>query len=138
MRCMHLRKLHSYKIALVTFMRMFQISSDSVYRCDIRDKGSVQNEVRTFLDRQAAKSERQNDRRCILVHGLPLTIPVVMDIPPEQGDLRLSGPPSGQDDDDGARTRNRRVPADLRADSLTTEPLTPKLFGPRQIRTRAK
>ncbi|GFN96386.1 hypothetical protein PoB_002289200 [Plakobranchus ocellatus] len=55
----------------------------------------------------------------------------------QQGDLRLSGPPSSQDDDDGARTRNRRVPADFRADSLATEPPTPKLFGPRQIRTRA-
>ncbi|GFO36584.1 hypothetical protein PoB_006308900 [Plakobranchus ocellatus] len=55
-----------------------------------------------------------------------------------QGDLRLSGPPTSQDDDDGARTRNRRVSADFRVDSLATEPPTPKLFGPRQIRTRAK
>ncbi|GFN81686.1 hypothetical protein PoB_000819200 [Plakobranchus ocellatus] len=56
---------------------------------------------------------------------------------PQQSDLRLSGPPSGQIDDDGARTRNRRVAADLRANSLDTEPPTLKLFGPRQIRTRA-
>ncbi|GFN92448.1 hypothetical protein PoB_001895400 [Plakobranchus ocellatus] len=56
---------------------------------------------------------------------------------PQQGDLRLSGPPSGQNDNDGTRTRNRRVPADIRADSLATEPPTAKLFGPRQIRTRA-
>ncbi|GFO03121.1 hypothetical protein PoB_002962600 [Plakobranchus ocellatus] len=35
----------------------------------------------------------------------------------QQGDLRLSGPPSGQGAGSGARTRDRRVPADLRADS---------------------
>ncbi|GFO23846.1 hypothetical protein PoB_005035100 [Plakobranchus ocellatus] len=34
---------------------------------------------------------------------------------PQQGDLRLSGPPSGQGASSGARTRDRRVPADLRA-----------------------
>ncbi|GFN96143.1 LOW QUALITY PROTEIN: hypothetical protein PoB_002264900 [Plakobranchus ocellatus] len=39
---------------------------------------------------------------------------------PQQGDLRLSGPPSGQGADDGARTPDRRFPADLRADSLAT------------------
>ncbi|GFN75112.1 hypothetical protein PoB_000161800 [Plakobranchus ocellatus] len=39
---------------------------------------------------------------------------------PHQGDLRLSGPPSGQGAGGGARTRHRRVPADLRADSLAT------------------
>ncbi|GFN76900.1 hypothetical protein PoB_000340600 [Plakobranchus ocellatus] len=43
---------------------------------------------------------------------------------PQQGDLRLSGPPSGQDAGGGARTRDRRVPADLRADSLATVPPT--------------
>ncbi|GFO22441.1 hypothetical protein PoB_004894600 [Plakobranchus ocellatus] len=36
---------------------------------------------------------------------------------PQQGDLRLSSPPSGQGAGGGARTRDRRVPADLRADS---------------------
>ncbi|GFN85246.1 MAM and LDL-receptor class a domain-containing protein 1-like [Plakobranchus ocellatus] len=40
---------------------------------------------------------------------------------PKPGDLRLSGPPSGQGAGGGARTRDRRVPADLRADSLATE-----------------
>ncbi|GFO03448.1 hypothetical protein PoB_002995300 [Plakobranchus ocellatus] len=40
---------------------------------------------------------------------------------PQQGDLRLLGPPSGQGAGSGARTRDRRVPADLRADSLTTD-----------------
>ncbi|GFO01955.1 hypothetical protein PoB_002846000 [Plakobranchus ocellatus] len=34
---------------------------------------------------------------------------------PQQGDLRLSGPPSGQDASGGARTRDGRVPIDLRA-----------------------
>ncbi|GFO43926.1 hypothetical protein PoB_007043100 [Plakobranchus ocellatus] len=44
---------------------------------------------------------------------------------PQQGYLRLSGPPSGQGAGGGARTRDRRVPADLRADSLATVPPTP-------------
>ncbi|GFN83551.1 hypothetical protein PoB_001005700 [Plakobranchus ocellatus] len=44
---------------------------------------------------------------------------------PQQGDLRLSGPPSGQDAGGGARTRDRKVPADLRADLLATVPPTP-------------
>ncbi|GFO48509.1 hypothetical protein PoB_007501400 [Plakobranchus ocellatus] len=38
MRCMPLRKLRSYKIARVTFMRMLQIEGDSVYPCAIRTK----------------------------------------------------------------------------------------------------
>ncbi|GFO11836.1 hypothetical protein PoB_003834100 [Plakobranchus ocellatus] len=43
---------------------------------------------------------------------------------PQQGDLRLSGPPSGRGLRGGALTRNRSVLADLRADSLTTVPPT--------------
>ncbi|GFN74732.1 hypothetical protein PoB_000123800 [Plakobranchus ocellatus] len=46
---------------------------------------------------------------------------------PQQGDLRLSGPPSGQGIGGGARTRDRRVPADLRAESLATVPPAPQL-----------
>ncbi|GFO28430.1 hypothetical protein PoB_005493500 [Plakobranchus ocellatus] len=49
---------------------------------------------------------------------------------PQQGDLRLSGPPTGQGAGGGARTRDRRVPADLRADSLATVPSTPPYFLP--------
>ncbi|GFN85111.1 hypothetical protein PoB_001161700 [Plakobranchus ocellatus] len=44
---------------------------------------------------------------------------------PQHGDLRLSGPPSGQDAGGRVRTRDRIVPADLKADSLSTVPLTP-------------
>ncbi|GFO01306.1 hypothetical protein PoB_002781100 [Plakobranchus ocellatus] len=44
---------------------------------------------------------------------------------PQKGDLRLLGPPSGRGADGGARTRDRRVPADLRADSQATVPPTP-------------
>ncbi|GFO25518.1 hypothetical protein PoB_005202300 [Plakobranchus ocellatus] len=43
----------------------------------------------------------------------------------QQGDLRLSGLPSDQGTGGGARTRNRRIPADLRADSLVIEPPKP-------------
>ncbi|GFN98545.1 hypothetical protein PoB_002505100 [Plakobranchus ocellatus] len=41
-----------------------------------------------------------------------------------RGDLRLSGPPSGQGADGGAGTRDRSVPADLRGDSLAPVPPT--------------
>ncbi|GFN91387.1 hypothetical protein PoB_001789300 [Plakobranchus ocellatus] len=44
---------------------------------------------------------------------------------PQQSDLGLSGPPSGQDASGGARTLDRRVPADLRAGLLATEPPMP-------------
>ncbi|GFN85895.1 hypothetical protein PoB_001240100 [Plakobranchus ocellatus] len=43
---------------------------------------------------------------------------------PQQDDLRLSGPPSGQGTGGRARIRYRRVPADLRAVSLATVPPT--------------
>ncbi|GFO45873.1 hypothetical protein PoB_007237800 [Plakobranchus ocellatus] len=44
---------------------------------------------------------------------------------PLQADLRLLRPPSGQSAGSGARTRDRSVSADPRADSLTTLPPTP-------------
>ncbi|GFO41752.1 hypothetical protein PoB_006825700 [Plakobranchus ocellatus] len=44
---------------------------------------------------------------------------------PQQSDPRLSGPPSGRGSDGGARTREKWIPADLRADSLATVPPTP-------------
>ncbi|GFN81564.1 hypothetical protein PoB_000807000 [Plakobranchus ocellatus] len=51
----------------------------------------------------------------------------------QQGDLRLLGPPSGQGAVGGARTPNRRVPADLRADSLATVlPTPPGCLGRKQ------
>ncbi|GFN83150.1 hypothetical protein PoB_000965600 [Plakobranchus ocellatus] len=43
----------------------------------------------------------------------------------QQDDLRLSSPPRGQGADGGARTPDRRAPADLRADSIATVPPTP-------------
>ncbi|GFO21793.1 hypothetical protein PoB_004829800 [Plakobranchus ocellatus] len=46
---------------------------------------------------------------------------------PQQGDLKLLGPPSGQGASGGARIRDRRAPADLRVDSLNTEPQTPQM-----------
>ncbi|GFO21098.1 hypothetical protein PoB_004760300 [Plakobranchus ocellatus] len=44
---------------------------------------------------------------------------------PQQADLRLSGPPSGQGAGNGVRTRNKRIPTEIRADSLATVPPTP-------------
>ncbi|GFO16107.1 hypothetical protein PoB_004261200 [Plakobranchus ocellatus] len=45
------------------------------------------------------------------------------------GDSRLLDPPSGQGASGGAQIRNRRVPADHKADSLSPGPLTPLLNG---------
>ncbi|GFO28674.1 hypothetical protein PoB_005517900 [Plakobranchus ocellatus] len=42
----------------------------------------------------------------------------------QKGDIRLSDSPSGQSNGGEARTRDKRVPADLRADSLATVPPT--------------
>ncbi|GFO25516.1 hypothetical protein PoB_005202100 [Plakobranchus ocellatus] len=47
---------------------------------------------------------------------------------PRRGDLRLSGSPSSQSAGGGARTRDRGVPADFRADWLATVPSMPPLF----------
>ncbi|GFN86656.1 hypothetical protein PoB_001316200 [Plakobranchus ocellatus] len=46
---------------------------------------------------------------------------------PQHGDLRLKGPPSGQGASGGARTPNKRVSTDLRADSLSTVVPTPSI-----------
>ncbi|GFO29720.1 hypothetical protein PoB_005622500 [Plakobranchus ocellatus] len=44
---------------------------------------------------------------------------------PQQGDLRLSGLPSDQGACGGARTCDKRVPADFSTDLLATGPPTP-------------
>ncbi|GFO34036.1 hypothetical protein PoB_006054100 [Plakobranchus ocellatus] len=65
---------------------------------------------------------------CIVVpalvgNGLVIfTIRFLYKASPQQGDLRLSGPTSGQGAGDGARTRDRKVPADLSGDSLALIP----------------
>ncbi|GFO23108.1 hypothetical protein PoB_004961300 [Plakobranchus ocellatus] len=45
---------------------------------------------------------------------------------PQQGDFRLSSPPSGQGANGRARILDRRVPRDLRVDSLVTAPTAPQ------------
>ncbi|GFN90648.1 hypothetical protein PoB_001715400 [Plakobranchus ocellatus] len=50
---------------------------------------------------------------------------------PQQGDLRPSGPPLGHRVGGGTRTRDRGVPADLRADTLAFVPSTPLDIGER-------
>ncbi|GFN86719.1 hypothetical protein PoB_001322500 [Plakobranchus ocellatus] len=56
---------------------------------------------------------------------------------PQHGDIRLSGPLSRQGAGSGARTRDRRAPTDLSADSLATchrRPVMSESFLPHQIR----
>ncbi|GFN93188.1 hypothetical protein PoB_001969400 [Plakobranchus ocellatus] len=48
---------------------------------------------------------------------------------PQQGDLRLLGPSSDLGPGGGARTRVKRVPADLEAGAQTTEPQAPPNFN---------
>ncbi|GFO15233.1 hypothetical protein PoB_004173800 [Plakobranchus ocellatus] len=48
----------------------------------------------------------------------------ILDASPQQGDLRLSSPRSGQGAGSGALTRYRGISADIRADSLATVPPT--------------
>ncbi|GFN88719.1 hypothetical protein PoB_001522500 [Plakobranchus ocellatus] len=66
-----------------------------------------------------AKALRRGERRSVLQWFFVCIASL------QQGDLRFSGPPSGQGADGGARTHDRRVPADLRADSMATVPPTP-------------
>ncbi|GFN84031.1 hypothetical protein PoB_001053700 [Plakobranchus ocellatus] len=63
-------------------------------------------------------SGRVNFNLYVQISGLSLSFLYIAS--PQQGDLRLSGPPSGQGAGSGARTRDRRVPADLKADSQAT------------------
>ncbi|GFO10317.1 hypothetical protein PoB_003682200 [Plakobranchus ocellatus] len=46
---------------------------------------------------------------------------------PQQGDLRLSGPLTGQGTGGGVQTRDRRIPADIRAGAPAIVPPTPPL-----------
>ncbi|GFN91235.1 hypothetical protein PoB_001774100 [Plakobranchus ocellatus] len=47
---------------------------------------------------------------------------------PQQGDLRLLSPLLGHGASGGARTRDRRIPSDLRAVSLAAVALRPRVF----------
>ncbi|GFO11310.1 hypothetical protein PoB_003781500 [Plakobranchus ocellatus] len=88
--------------------------------------GSLGNAV--FSDTPVAPPEYQAKPPARRVPGYPTPVkqsPMYMTTSPQQGDLRLSGPPSGQGASGGARTCDRRAPADLRADSLATVPPTP-------------
>ncbi|GFN78152.1 hypothetical protein PoB_000465800 [Plakobranchus ocellatus] len=68
----------------------------------------------------------------------PPTTPSDKASSPQQGDLKLSGILSGQGTGVAAQTRDRRVLADLRADSLSTVPPTtlicPKSAEPKSIK----
>ncbi|GFO07383.1 hypothetical protein PoB_003388800 [Plakobranchus ocellatus] len=69
-----------------------------------------------------------------IFHCSPVTTKHFM-ASPQQDDLRLLGPPSGRGADGGARTRDGRVPADLRTDSQATVPPTSrrKLWKPQDL-----
>ncbi|GFN96272.1 hypothetical protein PoB_002277800 [Plakobranchus ocellatus] len=61
-----------------------------------------------------------------IVNSLEVFLVVVFLIAsPQQGDLGLSGPLSGQGAGGGARTRHRWVPENLRANLLSTVPPMP-------------
>ncbi|GFO16595.1 hypothetical protein PoB_004310000 [Plakobranchus ocellatus] len=62
----------------------------------------------------------------ILAVIVVLVVTIVCILSPQHGDLRFSGPPSGQSDGVGARTPDRIVNADIKTDSLFTVPPTPR------------
>ncbi|GFN87863.1 hypothetical protein PoB_001436900 [Plakobranchus ocellatus] len=64
-------------------------------------------------------------RRCLLVTFDDQKYKPPVSSSPQQRDLKLSGPPSGRGAGGGTRARDKRVPADLRADSLATVPPMP-------------
>ncbi|GFN75126.1 hypothetical protein PoB_000163200 [Plakobranchus ocellatus] len=83
------------------------------------------------LVKPLCKSKKARDARCSSYKGGAM--PHILEFSakkgwflqvasPQQSDLRLSGPPSNQGTGGGAQTRDRRVPIDLRADSLATVP----------------
>ncbi|GFO37760.1 hypothetical protein PoB_006426500 [Plakobranchus ocellatus] len=64
----------------------------------------------------------------LLIKGLGVfnTLAPIMVENSQHGDLMLLGHPSGQGAGDGARSCDRKVPEDLRADSLATVLSTPQ------------
>ncbi|GFN94927.1 hypothetical protein PoB_002143300 [Plakobranchus ocellatus] len=78
------------------------------------------------MDERCQKPEIKKSLRGPTIHKerLGFFCVCVCKASPHQVDLRLLGPPSGQGAGNVARTRDRRIPADLRADSLTTVPPT--------------
>ncbi|GFO19029.1 hypothetical protein PoB_004553400 [Plakobranchus ocellatus] len=79
----------------------------------------LQENPMILLETTWSFSERGNIHRAFYV-WINVSLSFLYMASPQQGDLRLSGPPSGQGAKSGARTRDRRVPADLRADSQAT------------------
>ncbi|GFN94607.1 hypothetical protein PoB_002111300 [Plakobranchus ocellatus] len=90
----------------------------TIPQSDIIIQTDSQTQVLNSLNTEIHADQRGNTNR--------FRFPVNQKISsPQQGDLRLSGPPSGQGTGSGARTRDRMVPADLRADSQATVLPTP-------------
>ncbi|GFO07997.1 hypothetical protein PoB_003450200 [Plakobranchus ocellatus] len=97
------------------------------------DENEIENEEKDDEDEDEEEEEEkkeEDEKKALhqaraLVAGLKPAKESLQISGPQQGDLRLSGPPSGQGAGGGAQTRDRRVPADLRADSLATVPPTP-------------
>ncbi|GFO18113.1 hypothetical protein PoB_004461800 [Plakobranchus ocellatus] len=82
----------------------------------------------------AGGGARTHDRRVSVEPRVdsPATVPLAIpyqtcEVPsfPQQDDLELLGPQSGRGADGVARTCDRSVPADVRADSQATMPPTP-------------
>ncbi|GFO44652.1 hypothetical protein PoB_007115700 [Plakobranchus ocellatus] len=85
-------------------------------------------EVKIDLIRHLNHGEHNSDQNIRYNHSLVITWYRPAEASPQQCDLRLSSPPSCQGAGGGARTRDRRIPADIRADSLATVPPTPPMF----------
>ncbi|GFO38720.1 hypothetical protein PoB_006522500 [Plakobranchus ocellatus] len=94
------------------------LSSPSVINQLRRGKPPIPRHGTVFIQKLIVKTYQEETKKEFFVFFLYIASP-------QQGDLRLSGPPSGQGAGSGARTRDRKVPADLRADSQATVLPTP-------------
>ncbi|GFN79948.1 hypothetical protein PoB_000645400 [Plakobranchus ocellatus] len=89
-------------------------------------KMRVKGYLNPIFQKQGFSLECQSSLTWQVVFPFPrgLTLTTI----PQQGDLRLLGPPTDHGAGSRARTRDRWVPADLGADSQTTMPPTPLTY----------
>ncbi|GFO21671.1 macrophage mannose receptor 1 [Plakobranchus ocellatus] len=105
----------------VYLLQLFLVIKVTIYRCQFRCRGQTGPNQEL---QKGGVSWRMWDPP--LMGGTGLTSPW-RGASPQQSDLRLQGHPSGQGAGGGAQTRDRRDPADRKAELLSTVPLTPPM-----------
>ncbi|GFN95341.1 chemosensory receptor a [Plakobranchus ocellatus] len=147
------RVLMAYYGTVLNFSALIAVWICTIFLAvGLKRKAGIRKE--NLVNPSNGTSDKQKERRVIktvfllaityLACSLPLSATLLvpqfepefatMRASPKHGDLRLLGPPSGQGAGNGARTRDRRVPADLMADSLTFLLPTPPYYHIRRAR----